>query len=474
MKVTQALSLALLILQASVSPLVAEESRVPAFPGAEGYGMYAKGGRGGRVIEVTNLEDSGAGSLRAAIEAEGPRTVVFRVGGAIQLKSKLVIKNPFITIAGQTAPGDGIAVYGFTFGAYSSHDVVIRHMRIRIGDASGLTLDGSGLGNCDNSIMDHCSISWSIDEGFSSRSARNITLQRCIISEPLNMSVHKHYIGTGKGHSFAGSVSGDIGSLHHNLLANCAGRNWSLAGGLTKKGEYMGRLDIRNNVVYNWAHRTNDGGAKAVNIVGNTYIPGPASKVFHLLMPDFGSVKDPQTYYLEGNVMEGYPGYSPDNWANGAVKLQQKSLEQIGLGEKEVLKLIRLERAFCEPQITVQSAAESYKDVIADVGANHPRLDSQDRRIVAEVLGRKTTFKGSKTGMSGIIDSQKDVGGYPELKSGEAPLDTDHDGMPDTWEMQQGLNPQDASDGAKLSPKHPGYTELEVYLNSIVQKPAKA
>lgn len=440
-----------------------------AFPGAEGFGRFAIGGRGGRVIEVTNLDDSGPGSLRAAVEAEGPRTVVFRVGGVIDLKSKLVIRNPYITVAGQTAPGDGIAVHGYTFGCYAAHDVIIRYLRIRVGDRSGQTMDGSGMGaSTDHSIMDHCSIAWSIDEGFSSRGGKNFTLQRSIVAEPLNMSVHSHYVGTGKGHGYAGSVSGDIGSIHHNLLAHCAGRNWSLAGGLDRRGLFAGRLDIRNNVVYNWQHRTNDGGVKALNLVGNYYIPGPASQVFHLLMPDFGTAKDPQQYFLDGNVMEGRPKYDADNWANGGVKLQEKSLRDIRLSENQVVKLIRLERPFCEPAVTPHSAAEALASVLVDVGANFPKYDSIDERVLADVRKRSFTARGGKTGLPGIIDSQRDVGGYPQMKGGDAPVDTDRDGMPDSWELARGLDPKKPADGAQAGAG--GYTNLENYLNELPLK----
>lgn len=438
-----------------------------AFPGAEGHGRFAIGGRGGRVIEVTNLEDSGPGSLRAAIEEEGPRTVVFRVGGAIKLKSKLIVTKPYITIAGQTAPGDGIAVHNYTFGAYGTHDVIIRHVRVRVGDASGETLDGAGLGGCDHAIMDHCSIAWSIDEGFSSRGARNITLQRSIITEPLNLSHHRKYLGTGKGHAYAGSVSGDIGSLHHNLLAHCAGRNWSLAGGLTGGGAFAGRLDIRNNVVYNWKDRTNDGGVKALNLVGNFYIPGPATKVSHILKPDLGSREDPQTYFVTGNAMEGHPAYERDNWGSGAVRIDQRELDKVGVTEAQALALVRLAEPFCDSHVTTHSAAEAYTTVMADVGANKPRHDSVDLRIIADVAKRSFTARGSKGGLPGIIDSQKDVGGYPLMKGGPAPVDSDHDGMPDTWETTHGLNPADASDGPKPDAKSPGYTNLETYLNGI-------
>jgi hypothetical protein len=207
-----------------------------AFPEAEGYGRFAIGGRGGKEYEVTSLNDAGPGSLREAVEASGPRTVVFRVGGLIALKSKLVVRNPYLTVAGQTAPGDGICVTNYTFGCLETHDVVIRHVRIRLGGESGATQDGCGARGCEHVIFDHCSICWSIDEGFSSREGRNLTVQRCLISEALRLAGHAKYVGTGKGHSFAGSISGNVGSFHPNLLAHCTGRNWSLAGGSTGPG----------------------------------------------------------------------------------------------------------------------------------------------------------------------------------------------------------------------------------------------
>jgi hypothetical protein len=438
-----------------------------AFPGAEGYGRFAIGGRGGRLIEVTNLDDSGPGSLREAVESDGPRTIVFRIGGAIWLKSKLVVRNPYLTIAGQTAPGDGIAIYGYTVGCYATHDVILRYLRIRVGDKSGETMDGSGMGaGCDNCIMDHCSISWSIDEGFSSRGGKNFTLQRTIVAEALNMSVHSHYVGTGKGHSFAGSISGNIGSFHHNLVANCAGRNWSLAGGFDNGAHYAGRLDIRNNVVYNWSHRTNDGGVKALNLVANYYIPGPASRVFYLLQPDFGTPKDPQQYYLAGNMMEGKPQYDANNWEHGGVDLQQKSVDEIKLSVEKVLKLIWLEKAFCDPYVATQPARDAYENVMVDVGANFPKYDSVDTRVIRDVRKRNVSVHGSKTGLPGIIDSQNDVGGYPEMKGGVASTDSDHDGIPDDWESAHALDPKNPLDAQKLSGQR-GYTNLEEYLNSI-------
>lgn len=430
-----------------------------AFPGAEGYGRFARGGRGGRVIEVTNLNDSGPGSFREAVQAQAPRTVVFRVGGTIHLKSRLGIRNPYITIAGQSAPGEGISLYGYGFGAGGTHDVIMRYMRIRVGDESGLTQDGCGLGGCDHCIVDHCSIAWSIDEGFSSRTSKNITLQRSIIAEPLNMSIHSHYVGTGKGHSFAGSISGDIGSFHHNLLANCAGRNWSLAGGLTKGGRFAGNLDIRNNVVYNWSHRTNDGGVRRCNLVNNYYIPGPASKVFHLLIAKFELriPGDTQQYFVTGNMMESRPQYDDDNWQNGGVVFDPADVE-----------IMKLNEPFCYPFVTTDDAKKAYDSVMADVGANYPKHDSVDARAISDVTKRSFTFIGSKTKLPGIIDSQRDVGGYPDLKGGEAPPDADHDGMPNAWETAHQLDPANPADGNALGAD--GYTNLEIYLNSIVEK----
>lgn len=445
--------------------------RQDAFPGAEGYGRFAIGGRGGRVIAVTNLNDSGDGSLREAVEAEGPRTVVFRVSGTIQLKSKLLIRNPYITIAGQTAPGDGICVRGYTFGCFGAHDVIMRYLRLRVGDESGSTMDGTGFASSDHCIFDHCSVSWSIDEAVSSRSAKNITLQRCIVAEALNVANHQKY-KEGSGHSFAGSISGDIGSFHHNLVAHCAGRNWSLAGGLNRGGKFAGRLDIRNNVVYNWEYRTNDGGVKALNLINNLYIPGPATRVFHLLKPDAGSPQDRQQYFVAGNRMEGKFDESGDNWAD-AVKVQPELLDEI-----------RLNEPFCQPLCTTHSVDELLENVLSDVGANRVGLDLVDQRIVSDVRNRTASSKGSKAGLPGIIDSQRDVGGWPELKSTSPPSDQDQDGLPDAWELSHGLNPKLADQNKIISEasapskdstnsktqSSDGVTALEMYLAELAQR----
>jgi hypothetical protein len=424
-----------------------------AFLEAEGYGRFAIGGRGGKVYEVTNLNDAGPGSLREAVEASGPRTVVFRVGGIIALKSKLVVRNPYLTVAGQTAPGDGICIKNYTFGCFETHDVIIRHVRIRLGDESGVTQDGCGARGCDHVIFDHCTISWSIDEGFSSREGRNLTVQRCIISEALNLADHIKYRGTGKGHSFAGSISGNVGSFHHNLLAHCTGRNWSLAGGLDRTGTRLaGRLDIRNNVVYNWRDRTTDGAVRELNFVNNFYLPGPATKVFTLLKPDPGDPERGMRAYMSGNVIDGKPEFDADNW-------------KAYVGPAEGMAKVVSDRPLFEAFVRTHSAKEAFDSVLADVGATLPRQDAIDRRIIAEVQKREHTYTGSKGKLPGIIDTPKDVGGWPEYRSADAPLDTDHDGIPDEWEKAHGLDPKDGADGAAYTAD--GYTNLERYLNEL-------
>lgn len=428
-----------------------------AFPGAEGYGRFARGGRGGRVIEVTNLNDSGPGSLRAAVEAEGPRTIVFNVGGLITLESKLIIRNPYITIAGQTAPGTGICIRKYNMGMGGTHDAIVRYVRVRPGNIAGVTLDGMGMAGTDHAIIDHCSISWTQDESFSSRSAKNITLQRTLISEALNIAGHKKY-EKGKQHGYAASIGGDVGSFHHNLLAHCAGRNWSLAGGLDKGGVHTGRLDIRNNVVYNWGHRTTDGGVMQLNFVNNYYKPGAASHVFHVLMPERNHQFGPQDYYVKGNIMEGHYG-ADDRYAG------------VRAPRTEPMENFIVDEPFFDPHVKTDSAEEAYRDVLNDVGCNVPALDEHDQRIIEETLAGTTTFEGSVSGLPGLPDTQDDVGGwdeYPEVKR-PAGWDTDHDGMPNAWEQARGLNPDDANDGP-LDADGDGFTNLEDYLNGLVTR----
>jgi len=436
--------------------LVADERTQLAFPTAEGYGRFAKGGRGGRVIHVTNLNDSGEGSLREAVESKGPRTVVFDVSGLITLESPLVVRNPYLTIAGQTAPSKGICIRKHNFGLYSTHDVIIRHIRVRPGNISGKTLDGMGMAYSDHCIIDHCSISWTIDEAFSSRGAKNITLQRCLISEALNAAGHRKY-PKGTEHGYAASIGGMTGSFHHNLLANCAGRNWSLAGGLDKEKRHTGWLDIRNNVVFNWKDRTTDGGAARVQFVNNYYKPGPATQKFHVIRPELVWVHlyGPQRYFISGNVLEGHVNAS-------------EPLGGFHPWKGTPLKQYIVEMPFFDSHIKTQPADYAFLNVLADVGCNVPQQDAHDTRVLKEVRTGRCSYRGSVTALSGLPDSQEDVGGwedYPEVRRPPG-WDTDHDGMPDAWEYMASLNPNDPSDGNN-DRSNDGYTNLEEYLASL-------
>jgi hypothetical protein len=453
-----------------------------AFPTAEGYGRFARGGRGGKVIEVTNLQDYDTtkgesvvhGSFRAAVETDEPRTIVFRVSGLIRLKRPCAVTKPYCTIAGQTAPGDGICVANYSSGAFGTHDVIIRFIRFRIGDAARKAMDGAGLGSCDHCIMDHCSISWSSDEGTSSRNARNITFQRNIVAEALHHSYHYRASDRSKyeTHAFAGSISGNIGSYHHNLLAHCTDRNWSLAGGYSQSGMYAGVLDIRNNVVYNWTARTTDGGVARMNYVNNYYKPFPKNPFVKWLLkldpidPSHGTEK----YFMSGNILEGND-CETDNWKafhNGPT----------------VEKLVRVDQQLFEPFVKTQTAREAFTNVLADVGATFPKQDAIDRRIIEEARTGTTHYTGTKgptygdrpgPNYPGIIDEptdDKDAEGspnfpWPEYRTYNVPIDTDHDGMPDEWEKNHGLNPNDPNDG-NADRDGDGYTNLEEYLGWLV------
>jgi len=274
----------------------------------------------------------------------------------------------------------------------------------------------------------------------------------------LNEAGHKKY-PPGTQHGYAASIGGDIGSFHHNLLAHCAGRNWSLAGGLSKPdNRYAGRLDIRNNVVYNWRHRATDGGAHEVNFVANYYKPGPATQWFYALNAQYGVFPGAQQYYVAGNVMPGHFGLT--NQQAGRIATP----ERVGRLPTDYSPWV--DRPFFEPHVRTHSAEQAYEDVLANVGCNFPVLDEHDRRVLAEVRSGSATFKGSKTGLPGLPDSQDDVGGwedYPEVRR-PADWDTDRDGMSDAWEKRVGLNPSDPAD-ASADRDRDGYTSLEQYLN---------
>jgi hypothetical protein len=324
-----------------------------------------------------------------------------------------------------------------------------------------------GMASANDCIIDHCSISWTMDEAFSSRGAHNITLQRTLISEALNVAGHKNY-PPGTAHGYAASIGGDIGSFHHNLLADCAGRNWSLAGGLdkTKGHTYAGRLDIRNNVVYNWRHRATDGGAHEVNFVNNYYKPGPATNFFRALNAQYGGFPGTQQYFVAGNVMPGH--FEADNQDEARVATTERG------GRLPENYSPWVDAPFFDPHVKTETAEEAYTDVLADVGCNFPALDPHDQRIISETRAGTTSIKGSKSGLPGLPDSQEDVGGwdaYPEVHR-PADWDTDRDGMPDTWESAHGLDAKSAQDGS-TDRNADGFTNLEDYLNSLIPESAK-
>ena len=425
-----------------------------AFPDAEGYGRFARGGRGGKVVEVTNLNDDGPGSLRAAVTNDiGPRTIVFAVSGIIQLQSRLTLTQPYITVAGQTAPGKGICIRSAPFGLSGAKDVVVRDIRVRLG--KGQTYDGMGMAGSDHCIIDHCSISWTIDEAFSSRNGKNITLQRTLISEALNVAGHQNY-PVGTAHGYAASISGEKGSFHHNLLAHCSGRNWSLAGGLDGNGYYAGRLDIFNNVVYNWDNRTTDGGAHEVNFVNNYYKPGPECSMKYALNAQYDAFPGTQKYYFAGNVMPGV--FDETNQTTG----RKYSGTPDGYSPW-------VDAPFFPSYAKIHSATEAFKSVLSDVGCTQPLFDDHDIRMINETFNGTYTYKGSYTGYKGLIDDEADAGGYEIYPQETRPanFDSDHDGLPDWWENIIGTNANsvagDFSD-ANADADHDGYTNLDTYL----------
>lgn len=337
---------------------------------------------------------------------------------------------------------------------------------------SSVTMGGMGLGSCNNSIVDHCSISWATDEGFSSRSAANITFQWNIIGESLHDSVHYDAGDRDKSetHAFAASIGGYTGSFHHNLLINNTGRNWSLAGAMEQDAvTYGGQLDIRNNVVYNWRDRTTDGGARRVQFVNNYYKAGAVSNTdLHLVSVDGNELNtsDMQMLYASGNMKVAQNGKTmiganEDEWKSGKAKSG---------GKNSTNETIRSDKPWFESYVNTQSAEDAYKDVIVKAGANEPKFDYIDSRYQNEVKDGTYTYTGSKQNLKGIIDSQNDVGGYPNnsnFKGGAAPTDTDRDGMADDWEKAHGLNPNNANDGAMISLSADDYTNLEMYLNEL-------
>jgi hypothetical protein len=459
--------------------------QLPAFPGAEGAGSFTSGGRGTSavpttVFEVTTLYDTtAAGSLRAAINATAThRTIVFRVSGTIHLKSPLKINKANTTLAGQTAPGGGICIADHPV-SVSANNVIIRHIRFRLGDrfqnlgmvngsGDGDALDGTGVKNI---MIDHCSMSWSSDEACTFYRGDSITLQWNIISEPLNYSYHFETGDTDfQRHGYGGIWGGRNASFHHNLIAHCLGRTPRFDGSRNLPPYTAGQenADFRNNVLYNWGNYSNNGGEGGnYNIINNYYKYGPDTRtnssvgvpVRAMILNPYKQTSAPilpyGKYFVEGNYVDGNAAVTANNW---------QGVSMSG-GAQADTALAKMVTAFNALPVTTYSAVANYDSVLAKAGAILPLRDSVDMRIVGDVINR--------TGK--IIDVQGDflhgtpyaqtVGAWPELVNYFAPIDTDKDGMPDAWEIANGLNPNSAADRQLIASN--GYTNLENYLNGI-------
>ncbi|MEA5404848.1 hypothetical protein VB776_18075 [Arcicella sp. DC2W] len=463
-------------------PIDLPQANIPAFPGAEGGGAYSFGGRGGKVYVVTSLEDNGPGSLREACEKGGARTIVFNVSGIIRLKTPLIIRAPYITIAGQTAPGDGICVAGESVWI-NTHDVIIRFMRFRRGEtAVGRRDDSIGGNPIGNIMIDHVSASWGLDENMSmyrhmyndstgkiedKLPTVNITIQNSIFSEALDTW----------NHAFGSTLGGENCTFMRNLWADNAGRNPSIG--------WFGIFNFVNNVMFNWVHRSTDGGdyRAMYNIINNYYKPGPLTPKdspigYRILKPEAGRSKlGYLTFgraYVNGNIMEGNERVTKDNWDGGV------QVENFPNADKYTVDM-KWNEPLPMPKLTILPATQARDYVLANAGATLPIRDAVDTRVIEQVRTGKITYKEDvklpetqfkhrrlpiDSYKNGIITDINQVGGYPVYK-GTPYKDSDSDGMPDAWELKNGLNPKDASDAAKDRNKD-GYTNIEEYLNSVV------
>lgn len=444
-----------------------------AFPGADGGARTITGGAGGAVYTVTSLEDSGAGTLRDALNRTGKRTIVFAVGGTIYLKSSLPIVNGDLTIAGQTAPGGGITIAQCPV-SIKAKNVIIRFVRFRLGDL-GLDKenannnlfdpeegDALGVGSCEDLMIDHCSISWSTDECASFKNTKNMTVQYCIISESLRASAH-----TKGNHGYGGIWGGSNASYHHNLLADHDSRNPRFSHSFLENANLRGPIDYLNNVVFNWGGNSTYGGETGtegtefhINMIGNYYKPGNSTSAKNRLMQltthctncvSGSGEAYPAKLYLEGNIVNG----SAASWEHIDMDGSSETRDKTALKEKA--KLTSRWTTGLTALNFVESATDAYNTVVNYAGASKVR-DAVDERILNQV----------KNGTGALINSQSEVGGYPELAKGSAPADSDGDGIPDDWEKANGLNSTDFADGAKYSLTEK-YTNLEVYLNELVK-----
>ncbi len=424
-----------LLLVVGDTPSQAKPAPILAFPGAEGFGALTRGGRGGSVLLVTTLADyvpkkeaSIGGSLRAALDTKGPRTIVFRVSGNIDLKAPLDVRRPYVTIAGQSAPGGGVCLRGYGLRILTD-EVIVRHLRIRPGAAEDVAQDALWIANASNVIVDHCSVSWATDETLSvTRNCRNVTVQWCLIAESLHRP-NPERADHGHG-SIIGAYDGGI-TFHHNIYAHHRTRNPRAAGYEGKPGPI---LEFRHNTIHNWGDRAGYTGAHRVriNYVGNYLQPGPATKDADYAFTAGG---EPTRIFASGNVLVGNVKASRDN----------------GRMVRTKWRATHAKKPFPVPEAPAAKAKQAHTRALEGCGAS-PR-DAVDARVI-ETVRRRT---GSH------IDTPADVGGWPQLAVGNPPADKDADAMPDTWERSHGLDPTKPNEAQDADAD--GYTDLEEYLN---------
>ena len=437
-----------------------------AFPGAEGYGRYAIGGRGGMVYHVTNLsgdKDTPGSLLYGLVNIDEPRYIVFDVSGIIELDFGAQFVKPYAYIAGQTAPGKGICIKASNINIGS--DVICRHIRFKrgLGIYGENTGNAMGMSGANHAIVDHCTAAWGTDETVSGRGALNISFQYSVISEALGIAGHKNY-ADGTNHGYAATIDGRIGSWHHNLLVNCAGRNWSMGGGMDGQNRPIGGLDLFNNVCYNWNSRTTDGNCHAVNFVNNYYKMGADTRKTILFTQDFEDAIAPDGIdqaYVSGNIREN---------RNHTLSNDKKGDTYNATGNIPTTYQYLLSEPLFPSHATIHTAQDAMKIVTSYAGATMPMRDEHHQRNVRETLDGTYTYVGSKSRIKGEIDTEEDITehaagkgweDYPEEQRA-ADWDTDQDGMPDWWEQCIGSNASVANQND--DPNHDGWTLLEDYL----------
>jgi pectate lyase len=440
------------------------EAQVVAFPGAEGFGKYTTGGRGGETIWVTNLNDSGPGSFRAAATKKTKRIILFQVSGTIHLQTKLNIAGE-VTIAGQTAPGDGVCLADQSV-LIAGNNIIIRYLRFRLGDKYQRDEKINGNGGDDafggskrkNIIIDHCSMSWSNDEVFSVYAGDSTTLQWNLIAEPLNYSYH---FETGdkdfENHGYGGIWGGKHLSAHHNLFAHCVSRNPRFNGARLGAADEL--VDFTNNVIYNWQHNSVYGGEGGkYNVTNNYYRKGPATSVkvkARIVNPTRNEQLYFGKFYVNGNIVDGESEVTKNN---------HLGIHMDG-NQQDKLNVIA-ELPFVTETIPMQNAATAFLAVIDQVGASYKR-DTLDQRIIQDVLQRKGRIIDVQGGYTHGVPFEQTLTAWPNLATASIAKDTDQDGIPDAWEILKGLDPRNSIDAQYFTLLN-GYSNLEVYFNSIV------